>query len=96
MKSYIFCFFLDVFPGQSQPSEKPSTSNVIFECYGGETTDDGEDFGGEQPRQSTNPFRPPFSPHEVCGLSDTLASFSLNGHRQQQGFTTDEDDDYFM
>ncbi len=101
LKKLHFLFFFDEFSDQNQNQrpKKPPTSRVNFECYGGETTDDEpEDFTQQQSTRSTNPFRAPFSPHEVCGISDTLASFSLNGHRQQQGFTTDEedDDDYFM
>ena len=95
--SVIFGVFSD--QNQNQPPKKATTSRVNFECYGGEATDnESEDFTQQRSTRSTNPFRAPFSPHEVCGISDTLASFSLNGHRQQQGFTTDEedDDDYFM
>ncbi len=87
--------FLNVFPGSEDTPPKPSTSGVIFECYGGSDTEGEEDLENVPVRQSTNPFQPSFSPHEVCGLSDTFASFTLNGYRQQhQGFVTDDDEDF--
>ncbi len=71
-----------------------------------ETGDDGDDLVDEtsfnsypppppQPpgvRVNNNPFHMPFSAHEVCGISDTLASFTLSGYRQQTGFLTGDED----
>ncbi len=83
-----------VFSDEEAPRVKPSTSGVAFECFGGEETDDDEGtLEAEPANHPTNPFRAAFSPHEVCGLSDTFASFSLNGYRQQQGYVTEDDED---
>ena len=42
-------------------------------------------------RHANNPFHTRFSPHEVCGLSDTLASFTLSGYREQSSILTEDE-----